>query len=52
MARKKIEEKYQELSEIQHVLLRPGMWVGSTKLEEHDNFIYNRDTAKMEQKTV
>lgn len=52
MGRKKIEEKYQELSEIQHVLLRPGMWVGSTKLEEHDNFIYNRDTAKMEQKTV
>ena len=28
---KKIEEKYQELSEIQHILNRPGMWVGSIK---------------------
>ena len=28
---KKIEEKYKELSEIEHVRLRPGMWVGSTK---------------------
>lgn len=26
---KKIEEKYQELSEIQHILIRPSMWVGS-----------------------
>ena len=27
--KKKIEDKYQELSEIQHILQRPGMWVGS-----------------------
>ena len=37
---KKIEEKYQELSEIQHILNRPGMWVGSTKSEEKESFIY------------
>lgn len=49
---KKIEEKYQELSEVQHVLLRPGMWVGSTKEEEKDMFIYNIKTGKMEQKTL
>lgn len=49
---KKIEEKYQELSEVQHVLLRPGMWVGSTKEEEKDMFIYNTKTGKMEQKTL
>ena len=35
---KKIEEKYQELSEVQHVLHRSGMWVGSTKYEEKDAF--------------
>lgn len=29
MVKKKIEDKYQELSEIQHILQRPGMWVGS-----------------------
>ena len=49
---KKIEEKYQELSEIQHVLLRSGMWVGSTKEEEKDVFIYNIKTGRMEQQTV
>jgi DNA topoisomerase-2 len=45
---KKIEEKYQELSEIQHILNRPGMWVGSTKSEEKDSFIYNTKTGKFE----
>ena len=49
---KKIEEKYQELSEIQHILARPGMWVGSTKLEEKDMFIYNTKTGKFEMKIV
>ena len=47
---KKIEEKYQELSEIQHILNRPGMWVGSTKSEEKDSFIYNSKTGKFEMK--
>lgn len=47
---KKIEEKYQELSEIQHVLHRSGMWVGSTKYEEKDTFIYNYKTGKFEMK--
>jgi len=47
---KKIEEKYQELSEIQHILNRPGMWVGSIKSEEKDSFIYNTKTGKFEMK--
>lgn len=49
---KKIEEKYQELSEVQHILQRPGMWVGSIKSEEKDAFIYNEKTAKFEMKIV
>ena len=49
---KKIEEKYKELSEVEHVLLRPGMWVGSTKEEERSFYIYNPDTSKMEQKDL
>ena len=49
---KKIEEKYQELSEIQHILNRPGMWVGSIKSEEKDAFIYNSKTGKFEMKIV
>ena len=35
---KKIEEKYKELTEVEHVLLRPGMWVGSIKYEELIHF--------------
>ena len=49
---KKIEEKYQELSEVQHILNRPGMWVGSTKSEEKDAFIYNEKNGKFEMKVV
>lgn len=49
---KKIEEKYKELSEIQHILTRPGMWVGSIKTEEKDAFIYNSKIAKFEMKIV
>lgn len=49
---KKIEEKYQELSEIQHILNRPGMWVGSIKAEEKDAFIYNEKIGKFEMKII
>ena len=49
---KKIEEKYQELSEIQHILIRPSMWVGSVKSEEKDAFVYNSKTGKFEMKIV
>ena len=44
---KKIEEKYQQLSEVEHVLLRPGMWVGSIKDEERSCFVYDIDEEKM-----
>ena len=33
---KSIEEKYRKLSDIEHVLLRPGMYVGSTKPREEE----------------
>lgn len=45
---KKIEEKYQQLTEQEHVLHRPGMWIGSIKDQESSLFIYNNDTDKME----
>lgn len=47
MATKKVEEKYKELSEREHVLLRPGMWVGSIKEEERQSFVYEDQTGKM-----
>ena len=45
---KKIEEKYKELSEREHILLRPGMWVGSIKEEQKNMFLYNSDSEVME----
>lgn len=49
---KTIEEKYREMSECEHILERSGMWVGSTKEEEAQMFLYNRDTAKMELRDI
>lgn len=49
---KTIEEKYQEMSEREHILERSGMWIGSTKEEEAQMFLYNRDIAKMELKDI
>ena len=49
---KKIEEKYKELSEREHILLRSGMWVGSIKEEPKNMFLYNSDSEVMELKEV
>lgn len=49
---KTIEEKYQSLSEIDHILLRSGMYVGSIKNETSNRFIYNPEDAQMVMKEV
>jgi DNA topoisomerase-2 len=40
---KTIEKKYRKLSDIEHVLARPGMYVGSIKPHESDLFILGED---------
>jgi DNA topoisomerase-2 len=45
---KPIEQKYKKLSDIDHVLLRPGMWVGSTKPCQEE--MYLPDEAGLFQK--
>lgn len=47
MTTKKVEEKYKELSERDHCLLRPGMWIGSIKDEERQSFVYDDNQGKM-----
>ena len=47
MTTKKVEEKYKELSERDHCLLRPGMWIGSIKDEERQSFVYDDKQGKM-----
>lgn len=47
MSIKKNEEKYRKIDENAHVLLRSGMYIGSTKLDVYNRFIIN-DSNKME----
>lgn len=49
---KKIEDKYKELSEREHILFRPSMWVGSIKEEDKTMFLYNTDSELMETREV
>lgn len=44
---KTIEEKYQQISELDHVILRSGMYIGSVREELKNMFIYDVDDAKM-----
>ena len=50
--KKSIEEKYKAMSEIDHCLSRPGMWIGSVRDEERQSFVYDDETGKMIMKTV
>jgi len=40
---KSIEQKYKKLDDISHVLLRPGMYCGSTKTREEEVFLLDED---------
>lgn len=44
--------KYKRLNHIEHVYLRPGMYVGDITNNESDLFLYNNLTNKIEKKTV
>jgi DNA topoisomerase-2 len=43
IAGKTIEEKYRKLSDIEHCLERPGMYVGSTKPREEELYLLNAE---------
>lgn len=49
---KTIEQKYRELSEQEHVLARPGMYVGSVKEETTTQFVFDREDQVMRQREV
>ena len=52
MADKTNEQKYRKLSDIDHVLLRPGMYIGSVVSKESEVFVFNNDTNKFELTTL
>ena len=47
---KKVEDIYKSLTDIEHVLLRPGMYIGSVVTEKTEKWIFNGE--KFEFKTV
>ena len=50
--KKSIEEKYRSLTEVEHILQRSGMWIGSTNKEESQLFIYDNDSDKMHMQNI
>lgn len=50
--KKTIEQKYTALSELEHILHRPTMYIGSIKEEESQMFVYNDKENKMTIKYV
>lgn len=53
MKEKSIEEKYKSLSETEHVLLRPGTYVGSTVLcEPVKEWVFDKDEQKFVEKDI
>ena len=50
--KKSIEEIYKSMDPIEHIILRPGMYIGSVKNEPKQMFIYSNDESKMILKDV
>jgi DNA topoisomerase-2 len=49
---KSIEEKYKKLNEVEHVLLRPGRYIGSVKPHTAEEWLPNADKRMARQETT
>ena len=49
---KKIEDKYRQMSQREHILLRSGMYIGSVKNEQTDLFLYDVEESLMKKCSV
>ena len=49
---KKIELKYQKLTQIEHILKRPGMYIGDINERVETLWIYNKNSNMMEKKEI
>ena len=47
-----IETKYQKLSQIEHILKRPGMYIGPVEPSSQLTWVYNKSKNKMIQKNI
>ena len=48
MAKKTIESKYQKLTDTEHVLLRPSMYIGSVAIHSGDQYLYDGEKVTIE----
>ena len=49
MAKKIIESKYQKLTDIEHVLLRPSMYIGSIVVHTGEQYLYDGEKVTVEE---
>ncbi len=49
MAKKEIENKYQKLTDVEHVLLRPSMYVGSVSTHTGEQHLYDGNEITIEE---
>eukprot|EP00927_Polykrikos_kofoidii_P065326 TRINITY_DN6109_c0_g2_i1.p1 TRINITY_DN6109_c0_g2~~TRINITY_DN6109_c0_g2_i1.p1 ORF type:complete len:1935 (-),score=346.71 TRINITY_DN6109_c0_g2_i1:397-6201(-) len=47
-----VEETYQKKTQLEHILLRPDSYVGSTERQQVDHWIYERNEGRMVQKKL
>jgi DNA topoisomerase-2 len=49
MAKKSIETQYQKLTDVEHVLLRPSMYIGSIVTHTGDQYLYDGEKVTIEE---
>lgn len=49
---KTIEQKFRKLTEVEHVLARPGRYIGSIKSHTENQWVPNEETKKMEMREI
>lgn len=45
-------DDYDKLSQREHILLRPGMYIGSTSKEDTEEWVYNRSSGHVEKRVL
>ena len=49
---KTASERYQKISQLEHILKRPDTYIGSVEIQEQEQWIYDEETDCMIDKTV
>ena len=49
---KSVEEKYQKLTQIEHILKRPDTYIGDTKLQKEKQYVYDISNDKIIKKDI